>query len=95
MTIHTDRRLLGSGMRTPAVSAAYGWVEDHTLRVGDRVCIRRDRWPLLGLTDQVGTVVQLISVPRDCCLVRVDGDTEDSRVWFFYHAEVIAADAGR
>ncbi len=73
-----------------AVNDAYAWVEEQTLRVGDRVRIRRDRWPLPGLADQVGTVVQLINVPRDCCLVRVDGDTESSRVWFFYCSEVLA-----
>jgi hypothetical protein len=77
---------------------SYAWVDEHTLHVGDRVRIRRDRWPLQGSGDQIGTVVRLISVPRDCCLVRVDGDTETGRVWFFYRSEVLAGDlavAGR
>jgi len=73
---------------------AYVWVENQTLHVGDRVRIRRDRWPPLGLGDPVGTVVQLISVPHDCCLVRIDGDPEASRVWFFYHSEILPEDLG-
>jgi hypothetical protein len=73
----------------PAMNDALAWVEEHTLHVGDRVRIRQDRWPLPGLADQVGTVVQLINVPRDCCLVRIDDDTDVSRVWFFYRAEVL------
>lgn len=75
-----------------ATTDAYDWVDERALYIGDRVCIRRDRRPLPGLADQVGTVVQLISVPRDCCLVRVDGDTDASRVWFFYRSEVLAGD---
>jgi hypothetical protein len=73
----------------PATNDAFAWVEEHTLHVGDRVRIRRDRRPLPGLADQAGTVVQLIHVPRDCCLVRLDGDTDAIRVWFFYGAEVL------
>jgi hypothetical protein len=76
-----------------AMNDSLAWVEEHTLHIGDRVRIRQDRWPLPGLADQVGTVVQLIDVPRDCCLVRLDGDTDASRVWFFYGAEVLPGNA--
>lgn len=79
-------------MGSLAMNDTYAWVEERTLRIGDHVRIRKDRWPLPGLVDQGGTVVRLISVPRDCCLVRVDGDTDDSRVWFFYHSEILAGD---
>ena len=62
------------------------------LQVGDRVSIRRDRWPLLGHIDQVGTIVELLHMPRDSCLVRVDGDILRNRAWFFYNVEVLADD---
>jgi hypothetical protein len=70
------------------MSSAYAWVEEQALQVGDRVRIRPDRRPLPGVPDQAGLVVKVIAMPRDSYLVRVDGDTERGRVWFFYRAEI-------
>lgn len=67
---------------------AWVWVQDHELHVGDRVRIRPDRWPLIGVEDQIGTVVDVFALPRDSYLVQIDGDTKRGRVWFFYRAEV-------
>lgn len=64
------------------------YVESQTLYVGDRVRIRRDKWPLIGKIDQTGVVVKILRMPRHSCLVQVDGDPVIGREWFFYRAEV-------
>ena len=61
-----------------------------SLRVGDRVRIRPDRWPLPGTLDQVGTVAAVCRMPRNSYLVSVDGDTKRDRQFFFYSVEVAA-----
>jgi hypothetical protein len=57
---------------------------------GDRVRIRQGtkllRPELLG---RMGTVVEVFRVPRDSCLVRIDGDPNRRREWFFYQDEVL------
>ena len=73
------------------MNRGYAWAEQHALDVGDRVRIREGRWPLPGIVDQVGTVVEALRVPSDTYLVRVDGDTHPSRVWFFYRVDVVPA----
>lgn len=69
-------------------SQTMDYVLARTLFVGDRVRIRQDRWPLLGRRDQTGTVVEILRMPRDSCLVRIDGDPKYDRKWFFYRVEV-------
>lgn len=66
--------------------------KEQPLNVGDRVRIQQHRWPLIGMLDQVGTVVEIFRMPRDSCLVRVDGDTKRDREWFFYRVEVTPGD---
>ena len=61
---------------------------------GDRVHIRQGskslRPELLG---RVGTVIEVFRVPRDSCLVRMDGDLNRQREWFFYRDEVVISSA--
>lgn len=61
--------------------------------VGDRIAIRQGRRPLRELLGQVGTVVEVFRVPRDSCLVRIDGDPDRQREWFCYHDEVATSNA--
>jgi hypothetical protein len=60
---------------------------------GDRVHIRQGskalRPELLG---RAGTVVEVFRVPRDSCLVRMDGDLNRQREWFFYRDELTTND---
>jgi hypothetical protein len=61
---------------------------------GDRVRIRQaNRAIIPALMGRAGTVVEVFRVPRDSCLVRVDGDQHRRREWFFYRDEVVISDA--
>jgi hypothetical protein len=60
---------------------------------GDRVHIRQGSRPLRPeLLGRAGTVVEVFRVPRDSCLVRMDGDLNRKREWFFYRDEVVISD---
>ena len=60
---------------------------------GDRVQIRQGSKPLRPeLVGRAGTVVEVFRVPRDSCLVRIDGDPSRRREWFFYQDEVVISD---
>jgi hypothetical protein len=61
---------------------------------GDRVHIRQGSKLLRPeLVGRVGTVVEVFRVPRDSCLVRIDGDSNRGREWFFYQDEVVISDS--
>jgi hypothetical protein len=61
---------------------------------GDRVRIRQGSKPLRPeLLGRAGTVVEVFRVPRDSCLVRIDGDPDRQREWFFYRDEVATSEA--
>jgi hypothetical protein len=75
------------GERTPLLPA-------RAIDSGDRVHIRHGSKPLRPeLLGRVGTVVEVFRVPRDSCLVRIDGDPERRREWFFYRDEVVISTA--
>ena len=67
--------------------------QERSLDGGDRVQIRQDRRPISELLGRMGTVVEVFRVPRDSCLVRIDGDPNRRREWFFYRDEVVISDA--
>ncbi len=48
---------------------------------------------LVDLIGRTGTVVETFRVPRDSCLVRIDGDRYLQREWFFYRDEVVFSDS--
>jgi len=60
---------------------------------GDRVHIQQGRRPIPGLLGRTGTVVEVFRIPCDSCLVRIDGDPNRQREWFFYRDEVVIIDA--
>ena len=61
---------------------------------GDRVHIRQGSKPLRPeLVGRMGTVVEVFRVPRDSCLVRIDGDPNRRREWFLYQDEVVIGDS--
>ena len=61
---------------------------------GDRVHIRQGSKPLRPeLLGRAGTVVEVFRMPRDSCLVRMDGDLNRQREWFFYRDEVVISSA--
>ena len=59
---------------------------------GDRVRIQQGQRPLPALVGRVGTVVEVFRMPLDSCLVRLDGDSDQQREWFFYDDEVVTSD---
>jgi hypothetical protein len=63
------------------------------LNVGERVQIRQGRRPITELLGEVGTVVEVFRAPRGCCLVRIDGDQNRRREWFFYPDEIAVSEA--
>ena len=71
------RKGLAMGERTAQLSA-------RAIDVGDRVHIRQGSKPLHPeLVGRAGTVVEVFRVPQDSCLVRIDGDRDRPREWFF------------
>jgi hypothetical protein len=61
---------------------------------GDRVRIQQgSRLLHPELVDRMGTVIEVFRVPRDSCLVRIDGDPNRRREWFLYQDEVVISDA--
>lgn len=62
---------------------------EHDLDVGDRVFIQPSPRLLPALVGQVGTVAEVFRVPRDSCMVRIAGDPDRKREWFFYRDEVV------
>ena len=57
---------------------------------GDRVRIQQSGNRLLpDLVGRAGTVVEVFRVPLNSCLVRIDGDQNRDREWYFYHDEVV------
>lgn len=65
---------------------------ERELEVGDRVRIRQGNWPLRSLVGKVGMVIEVFRLPRDSCLVRVAGESNSQREWFFYRDEVAPED---
>lgn len=60
---------------------------------GDRIRIQQGSRSIPELVGRLGTIVELFRVPHDSCLVRLDGDTDLLRTWFFYRDEFVASDA--
>ena len=56
---------------------------------GDRVHIQQGSRPIPELLGRAGTIVEVFRIPRDSCLVRIDGDLNRQREWFFYRDEVM------
>jgi hypothetical protein len=63
-------------------------LQERDLGSGDRICIRQGKRPIPDLVGRVGTIVEVFRVPLDSCLVRIDGDTDRLREWFFYRDEL-------
>jgi hypothetical protein len=59
------------------------------LNVGDRIQVRQGSRPLPALVGHVGMVVEVFRLPRDSCMVRIAGDPDRQREWFFYRDEVV------
>jgi hypothetical protein len=66
--------------------------QERPLDVGDRIHIQQGRRSIPNLVGHVGTVVEVFRVPRDSCLVRIDGDPDHRREWFFYRDEVASGE---
>lgn len=63
--------------------------QEWDIGVGKQTRIRQGRQRLIPeLVGQVGTIVEVFRLPRDSCLVRIDGDLNRQREWFFYRDEV-------
>jgi hypothetical protein len=67
--------------------------QESELNVGERVQIRQGRRAIPELLGELGTVVEVFRVPRGCCLVRIDGDQNRQREWFFYPDEIATGEA--
>ena len=62
------------------------------LDVGDRIHIQQGRRSIPSLVGRAGMVVEVFRVPLESCLVRIDGDPDGHREWFFYRDEVTTSD---
>ena len=62
--------------------------QERDLSSGDRIRIRQGKRSIPNLVGQVGTILEVFRVPRDSCLVRIDGATDRLREWFFYRDEL-------
>ena len=62
--------------------------QEPDLSGGDRIRIRQGKRSIPDLVGRVGTIVEVFRVPLDSCLVRIDGDTDRLREWFFYRDEL-------
>lgn len=65
--------------------------QEPDLASGDRIRIRQGKRSIPNLVGRVGTIVEVFCVPRDSCLVRIEGDTDRRREWFFYRDELAAS----
>jgi len=65
---------------------------ERDLDSGERIHIRQGARPMSNLVGQAGTIVEVFRVPQGSCLVRIDGDTDQQREWFFYRDEVATGD---
>jgi hypothetical protein len=75
---------MGAGITQP---------QPRDLNGGDRIRIRSgDRTLLPALVGHVGTIVEVFRVPQGSCLVRIDGDPDRAREWFFYRDEIVIGD---
>jgi hypothetical protein len=63
---------------------------DRDLDNGDRIRIRQGQRAIPDLVDRTGTIVEMFRAPLGSCLVRIDGDQDLKREWFFYRDEVVA-----
>jgi hypothetical protein len=63
------------------------------LDTGDRVHIQQGHRSIPTLLAHVGTIVEVFRMPLGSCLVRIDGDPDRLREWFFYGDEVATGDA--
>ena len=63
-----------------------------TLNGGDRVHIRQGPRVRPMFVGRVGTVIEVFRMPLDSCLVRLDGDPDRRREWFFYRDEITIDD---
>ena len=63
---------------------------DRDLDNGDRIRICQGQRAIPDLVDRIGTIVEMFRAPLGSCLVRIDGDPDLKREWFFYHDEVVA-----
>jgi hypothetical protein len=57
--------------------------------IGDRVVIRQGRRASSTFVGQTGTVIEIFRVPRDSCVVCIDGDGAGQPGLFCYHDEVV------
>ena len=60
---------------------------------GDRVHIQQGDRSIPGFLGRAGTVVEVFRIPHDSCLIRIDGDPNHQREWFFYRDEVVISEA--
>ena len=60
---------------------------------GDRIRVRQGQRSIPELVGHTGTIVEVFRAPLGSCMVRIDGDPNRQREWFFYHDEVVAYDS--
>jgi hypothetical protein len=67
-------------------------IPERDLDSGDRIYIRQGKWPIPHLVGRIGTIVEVFRVPLGSCLVRIDGDPNHQREWFFYRDEIATSE---
>ena len=75
------------------MNAAIPQLQPRDLNSGDRIRIQLGGRPLLPeLVGELGTIVEVFRVPQGSCLIRIDGDADWVREWFFYRDEIAFGD---
>ncbi len=58
------------------------------LQIGDRIHIQQGSCVIPNLLGRAATIVEIFRVPLDSCMVRIDGDPNQTRTWFVYRDEI-------
>ena len=61
---------------------------NQNLQIGDRIYIRQGTKSISKFVGLAGMVVEVFRLPEGSCMVRIDGDLNNQREWFFYRDEI-------
>ncbi|MBS1965083.1 MAG: hypothetical protein JST60_04600 [Chloroflexi bacterium SZAS-1] len=61
---------------------------EHEIEVGEHVSIKQGEYSIPLFLGKTGIVVEVFRIPQGSCLVRLDGDRNLQREWFFYSDEI-------
>ena len=63
-------------------------LDNRDLQIGDRIYIRQGSRSISKFVGLAGMIVEIFRLPEGSCMVRIDGDLNNQREWFFYRDEI-------